>query len=130
MRSLLQPRYRIEQLRIDDEEGIAMWNLDEFAAEFGHKIYRVFPIFVVLVEGELAAYYYAQARVAIYPAVHPGKFTPRSFLSVGQTIVAASKKVFGNPLWIVDRKTPVLTPEHLRKVFLIRQNVDMYEVPD
>ena len=119
---------QIEQIRIDDELGIATYNLDGFAQEFGHEIKRVFPIFLVFVDGQLSAYYYAQGQVVIYPAVNPRLFTPRSFHYVGRTIVAASKKVFGHPLWIVSKDTPVLTESLLSKVFLRKLAVDTYEV--
>jgi hypothetical protein len=45
------------------QKGIVMYNLDDFGAEFSCKILRVFPIFLVFLDGELSAYYYAQAQV-------------------------------------------------------------------
>jgi hypothetical protein len=123
-------RYHVELYRLDDEEGVRMWNLDAFAAEFGHEIKRIFPIFVVLVDGELSAYYYAQPHVVIYPAVHPKHFSPRSFYEVAKTIVDASKRTFGNPLWVVDRSSQITDPELLRKIHLVPSGVDLYEVPE
>jgi hypothetical protein len=122
-------RYKIEQLRIDDEQGIEAWNLDAFAKECGHLLNRVFPIFVVLVDGTLSAFYYAQPHVCIYPTVHPQLFTPRSFYEVAKVIVDVSKMTFGNPIWLVDPETS-LTPEILHKVHLVRAPLVVYTVPD
>lgn len=124
-----QPRYKIEQLRIDDEKGIAMWNLDAFGAEFGHKIARVFPIFLVFIDGELSAYYYAQPQVCIYPAVHP-KLSPRTVYEVGKVLVAATKQVFGNPLWIADEDTPLADPARAKKFGLNFQRVHVFETDE
>jgi hypothetical protein len=125
-----KPRYRIEQIRLDDEDGIRMWDLDNFAAEFGHEVHRVFPIFLVLVDGELSAYYYAQPQVCIYPAVHPAKFTRRALYEVSKVVVSASKQVFGNPLWLIEQGSPAELPAMLRKVYLYRTPLRVYEVPE
>jgi hypothetical protein len=133
MRTIQQPKsgaYRIELLRIDDDLGIRMWNLDGFAAEFGHQIRRIFPIFIVMVDGTLSAYYYAQPQVCIYPAVHPAHFTPRSFYEVGRLIVSASKMNFGNPLWLIDSESEMNQPELLEKVFLFETDLRVYQTPD
>jgi hypothetical protein len=127
---LSKPRYQIEQIRLDDEDGVRMWNLDNFAAEFGHEVHRVFPIFLVLVDGELSAYYYAQPQVCIYPAVHPAKFTRRALYEVAKVIVSASKQVFGNPLWLIEKDSPAELPVMLRKVHLYRTPLRVYEVPE
>jgi hypothetical protein len=123
-------RYQIELLRIDNEAEIAMWNLDSFAAEFGHAIRRIFPIFLVMIDGTLSAYYYAQPQVCIYPAVHPAHFTPRSFYEVGRVIVSASKMNFGNPLWLVEEGSPLERAELLEKVHLIKTPLRVYQTPD
>lgn len=125
-----KPRYQIELLRIDDEQGLQMWGLDAFAQEFGHRIRRIFPIFIVLVDGNLSAYYYAQGQVCIYPAVHPKYFTPRSFYEVSKIIVSASKMNFGNPLWLIDSESSMDRPELLEKVFLNQTTLRVYQTPD
>ena len=122
--------YEIELLRLDNEQDLVMWNLDNFAAEFGHTIRRIFPIFIVLVDGTLSAYYYAQPQVCIYPAVHPKHFTPRSFYEVGKVIVSASKMTFGNPLWLIDSESTMDRPELLEKVFLNQTTLRVYQTPD
>jgi hypothetical protein len=129
VQTLRKPRYQIEQLRIDDEGGIEMWNLDAFAAEFGHRIERVFPIFLVFIDGILTAYYYAQPQVCIYPAIHPNLITRRSYYEVGSVVVAAAKQVFGNPLWIIADDSPV-KPDMLAKVGLKKIAVHAYETED
>lgn len=126
---IMKHRHDVELLRLDDEHDIHMWRLDDFAHEFGHRVHRVFPIFIVLVDGTLSAYYYAQPHVCIYPAVHPERFTPRSFYEVAKTIVAASKRSFGNPLWMIGEDTPFLTTELLEKIHLHRSPTTVYEVP-
>jgi hypothetical protein len=122
-------RHKIEQLRIDDEQGIEMWNLKAFAKECGHLLNPIFPIFIVLVDGTLSAFYYAQPHVCIYPTVHPNLLTPRGFYEVAKVIVDASKMTFGNPVWLVDSETG-LSPEMLRKVHLEAAPLAAYIVPD
>ena len=107
-----------------------MWDLDNFADEFDHQIARIFPIFLILVDGELSAYYYAQPQVCIYPAVHPEKFTRRSFYEVSKVVVDASKQVFGNPLWLIERNSPANIPELLRKVHLYHTPLEVYQIPE
>jgi hypothetical protein len=123
-------RYKIEQIRVDDEQGVKMWNLDQFAWGCGHVLTRIFPIFIVLVDGTLSAFYYAQPQVVIYPTTaHPKDWTPRQFYEVSKLVVDVSKRTFGNPLWLVDEQTG-LDPELLRKVHLVRQPLTVYQVPD
>jgi hypothetical protein len=123
-------RYKIEQVRIDDMEGVQKWNLEHFAAEFGHTIEPVFPIFAVFVDGELACYYYAQPQVCLYPAIHPGRMTPRMIYEVGKVIVAAAKRIFGNPLWMIEEHSPANRPVFLRRLFLRRTKLRVYETDD
>lgn len=124
-------RYQIEVERIDSEDQIKMWNLDQFATEFDHPpLRRIFPIFAVFVDGNLSAYFYAQPQVCIYPAVHPAHFTPRSFYEVGKVIVSASKLNYGNPLWLIDSESSMDRPELLEKVFLNQTTLRVYQTPD
>jgi hypothetical protein len=127
----LKARHQIELERLDEEREIAMWNLDGFAQEFGHgPIRRIFPIFIVLVDGALSAYFYAQPQVCIYPAVHPKHFSPRSFYEVGKVVVSASKVNFGNPLWLIDSESSMDRPELLEKVHLLKTSLRVYQTPD
>jgi hypothetical protein len=133
MRTIRQPKrstYHIEMIRLDDDQAIRMWNLDAFAAEFGHEIRRIFPIFIVLVDGTLSAYFYAQPQVCIYPAVHPAHFNPRMFYEVGRIIVGATKMNFGNPLWLIDSESDLNRPELLEKVYLLETGLRVYQTPD
>jgi hypothetical protein len=123
-------RYKIEQVRVDDWQGVEKWNLDRFAREFGHQIAPVFPIFLVFIDGTLSAYYYAQPQVCIYPAVHPELICPRSLYEVGKVVVAASKQVFGNPLWLIEEGSPGEQPEMLKKLRLGRTALRVYEVEE
>jgi hypothetical protein len=123
-------RYKIEQVRIDDWHGVQMWKLDSFAAEFGHKIEPVFPIFLVFVDGVLTCYYYAQPQVCIYPAIHPERATPRMFYECGKVLVAALKQSFGNPLWLIERDAPAGQPGMLRKLGLNSTNLRIYETDE
>lgn len=127
---LKRPRYQIELLRIDNEHEIKMWNLDRFAAEFGHEIRSIFPIFIVLIDGTLSAYFYAQPQICIYPACHPAHFTPRSLYEVGKVVVSASKVNFGNPLWLIDSESTMDRAELLEKVHLIKTSLRVYQTPD
>lgn len=131
MKSILtKPRYKIEQVRIDDMDGVEKWGLERFAAEFGHRIAPVFPIFLVFVDGALVCYYYAQPQVCIYPAAHPDLVTPRIFYEGGKVLVAAAKKVFGNPLWMIEAGAPGDDPGMMKKLRLNRTTLRVYETDE
>lgn len=125
-----RPRYKIEQLRIDSWEEVQKWQLDRYAAEFGHKVEPVFPIFLVFVDGTLTMYYYAQPQVCIYPAIHPDLANPRMFYECGKILVAAVKQSFGNPLWLIEAGAPGDEPEMLRKLRLNRTTLRVYETDE
>jgi hypothetical protein len=124
----LRHHHRIQQFRVDDAQGIEMWNLAQFARECGTEIAADFPIFLVFVDGELVAYYYAYPSVSIWPTVHPDRLSPRAFYEVGKTIVAASKCAFGNPLWLIDSESKLSAPEILSKVGLYKPPLSVYRV--
>lgn len=131
MKTLIpKPRYKIEQVRIDDMHGVEMWQLDRFAAEFGHKLEPVFPIFLVFIDGVLTCYYYAQPQVCIYPAIHPDLATPRMFYECGKVLVAAVKQSFGNPLWLIETGAPGDQPAMLKKLRLNRTTLRVYETDE
>jgi hypothetical protein len=125
-----KPRYKIEQIRIDDWKSVEKWQLDRFAAEFGHKIRPVFPIFLVFGNGVLCGYYYAQPQVCIYPAFHPDLVTPRMFYEGGKVLVAATKQVFGNPLWMIEEGAPGDQPGVMEKLHAHRTPLRVYEVDE
>jgi hypothetical protein len=122
------PRQKISQIRIDNEEGIFMWGLDELAKESKVEVVPVFPIFVVLVDERPIAYYYAQPQVVIRPTVSPDALSPREFYEVAKVVIATSKRVFGNPLWLIDDKSVLANPELLAKLGLSDLPLKPFEV--
>lgn len=111
-------RHAVQQYRIDDEDGIALWELRAFAQECGHKLEPIFPIFAVTIDGKLGAFYYATPQVVIRPTIHPNLLTAREFYDAATMVVWATKRAFLNPIWIVDEKSPLATPELLTKIGL------------
>jgi hypothetical protein len=104
-----------------------MWGLDRLARECGAEISHCFPIFVVLVDGTPAAYYYASAHVTIRPTVHPNLMSPRAFLETAKLVIAVSKRTFNLPLWLIDSKSQLSDTELLAKVGLLRQDLTVWE---
>lgn len=105
-----------------------MWGLDELAKESQVEISPAFPIFVVLLNNEPIAYYYATPQVVIRPTVAPNVMTHREFYEVAKMVVATTRQVFGNPLWLVDDKSKLASPSLLAKVGLKHQALQAFEV--
>jgi hypothetical protein len=122
------PRQNISQVRIDNEEGILMWGLDDLAKESKVEVTPVFPIFVVLVNDRPIAYYYAQPQVVIRPTVSPDALSPREFYEVAKVVIATTKRIFGNPLWLIDDKSVLANPELLAKLGLNDLPLKPFEV--
>ena len=122
------PRQKIEQFRIDSLADAELWSLPGLAEQCGTKISPVFPIFVVLADGEPVAYYYATPQVVVRPTVHPDAMTPREFYEVAKVVIAISKKHFAYPLWLVDPKSHLALPDLLAKLGLMHKDLKVFEV--
>jgi hypothetical protein len=119
-------KHSVEQYRIDNPAGIDTWRLDQFARECGTKIGPVFPIFVVLTDGRLSAYFYAQPVVSIRPTVGP-EWDPRAFYETARKVIRGSQEMFYNPLWLIDTQSKLANDKWLGKVGLKRQALSVWE---
>ena len=122
------PRQKIEQFRIDNEASAELWGLPGLAKDSGSNLVNAYPIFVVLADGKPIAFYYATPQVVIRPTVHPDALSPREFYEIAKLVIAASKRVFSNPLWLVDPKSELASPKLLAKLGLIHQDLEVFEV--
>jgi len=121
-------KHSIEQYRIDNENGIDTWRLDQFAEQCGTKIVPVFPIFIVLTDGQLSAFYYAKPVISITPNVAPEELfeSPRAFYQTAKAIVWYTRN-FGSPLWLVGEDSKLANPKLLSKVGLTRRPLTVWE---
>jgi hypothetical protein len=103
-----------------------MWGLDQLAKDCGTTVEPQFPIFVVMVNGKVAAYYYAHPHVTIRPTVHPSLMTPREFLETASLVIAVSKRAFSDPLWLIDQNSKLANPEILGRVGLQKEDLAIY----
>jgi hypothetical protein len=122
------PRKKIEQFRIDNEYTAEMWGLPGLARAAGTEFSPVFPIFVVLLGGKPVGYYYATPHVVVRPTVPPDLMTRREFYEVAKTVIAVSRRSFGNPLWFVDPKSDLASPDLLSKLGLMHKDLEVFEV--
>jgi hypothetical protein len=113
---------------VDAPGQLKLDTIKEFEKECGTKIEPEFPIFLVFVDSELKAYYYVSQSVVIWPTVHPGKMNPRAFYEMAKTVVAGTKRVFGNPLWMNEPSSQLDNPDLMRKVGLSRCPLSVYKV--
>lgn len=119
-------KHHVQQYRIDTEGGLETWKMQDFAHECGTKIEPIFPIFIVLTDGHLSAYYYAQPVVSIRPTVAP-EWEPRAFYETAKVIINASEKMFSNPLWLIDPNSTLANQKWLGKVGLERKSLTVWE---
>jgi hypothetical protein len=119
-------RHQVQQFRIDNWAAVKHWYLDKFAKACGHEIQKDFPIFLVLVDGEAAAFYYASPHVCIWPTVHPDVMSPRAFLETARLVVATTKRTFCNPLWFIDPASVLSDPALLERVGLTKREVAVF----
>lgn len=119
-------KHTIEQYRIDHEGGLETWKLEQFAQECGTKIGPIFPIFVVLTDGKLSAYFYAQPVVSIRPTVAPD-WDPKAFYETAKAVIRGSQQMFYNPLWLIDPESKLANDKWLGKVGLKRQSLSVWE---
>ena len=88
--------------RLDTEEQVKAWKLDEFSATFGHTVERQFPIWIGTMDGKLAAYAYLHSHVVCYPAITPS-LSPREFYELAWNWFAQLKQAYGDPLIVVSQ---------------------------
>lgn len=122
-------RHCVQQFRLDDEDDFELWNLRAFAKDCEHELRPVFPIFVVLVDGELIAFYYARPQVTIRPTVAPEhRFTPRQFHDAAISVICSTARVFGEPLWLISPQSKLANPAMLSKLGLSHRSLSVFEV--
>lgn len=76
--------------------------LEAFAQSFGHTFPETFPIDLAYVHGELKGYYQVTEHAVIYPALHPGKTSPRDFYRLFTHLMGAYRQRYGNPWMVTD----------------------------
>jgi hypothetical protein len=124
----IKRRHLVTQMRIEAPEVIEMRSLQEFAEECHTKIEPKFPLFLVFVDGQLVAFYYASPHVCIHPTVHPSRMSPRAFYEAARAIGAATVKTWGNPVWHIESSSKLNNPALLSKVGLMVRPLAVYEV--
>lgn len=121
----MTPQIAIETLNSDAE--IQGWQLDQFAAEFGHEVPRLFPIHVFFIDGEMAAFLHNRPRMCCYPAFHD-KLTPRQFFVLAGSMAVNAKATWGDPLIIRPADQVQFTDRLLEKVYMRPAPYNFYEV--
>lgn len=85
--------------RPEDAERVGLAAL---ARSFGHAPPRVYPIDLVRVGGEPKGYFVVQDQVVIYPALHPGRLSPRETVEVFRHAARAYRQRYGDPYLRLD----------------------------
>lgn len=122
----MRHRHNIQVFRIDNWAGVRLWYLDKFARDCGTEIARDFPIFVVLVDGAPAGFYYASPHVCIWPTVHPDSLSPRAFYETAKLVIASTKQTFCNPLWFIDPQSQLSDRTVLERVGLVEHDLAVF----
>jgi hypothetical protein len=116
--------------KVCNELDIIHWNLDEFAASFPKPeiVARIFPIWVLLVDGKLVGWFHSHAQTLIYFTLHPETFSPRTFYGVARSMNGSFKAVWGDPLLVTNPGE--FSDRLLSKVYLEKFPHDLYKIRD
>ena len=112
---------------IDAPGQLKLDTIKEFEKECGTKIEPEFPIFLVFVDSKLVGYYYLSQSVVVWPTVAKGRMSPREFYEMAKTVVAGTKRVFANVLWMNEIGGELDDPNLMRKVGLVRTQLSLYK---
>lgn len=123
----MRSAHHIRQIRIDSAEALDVALIREFAEDCGIEILPRFPLWIVFVDGQPAAFYYAAQQVCIYPTVHPTRMSPRAFYEAACAIASATQDKYGNPVWLIDEHSKLNVPAILKKVGLLAKALAVYE---
>lgn len=116
----------IDQHTVTIERRDDVDSVREFAASFNHYI-EFTPVHLINLDGRTIGYLEMKPHMVVYPALHPGLFTPRIFHEVGWKVVDALKRSFGDP-WILESPQAVLGPRRMAHIGLKPLRFNVYEV--
>jgi len=111
----------------NNEKDLQRWDIDKLARELtGKDLQRVFPVFLILHEGELRGYFQTVQQLVIYPALHPDKMSPREFLKISRSLVTEVKRMSGNPIYMLCGIAEKLGAKNMRRVRLKKAEETAY----
>jgi len=112
--------------QLSNESDILKWDLDRFAASFGHAVSRIFPIWIAHIDGKLVCYCHLHPHLIAYPAIHPD-ISPRDFYRLALTWFSKIKSEYGDPLVAVSQPA---TERLFSKVGLKPFTKELYQIGD
>ena len=121
MKDLPPEKTDISLIRCENEKDLLRWDLDRLARELtGKEVVRMFPVYLIFYRGELRGYFQAIQQLVVYPALHPDKMSPRTFLKLTRSLIAEFKRMSGNPLFLLCDHALKLGEKNMRRIRLKR----------
>jgi hypothetical protein len=91
----------ISLVRCETEKDLLQWDVDGLARSMGNKsVERLFPIYLIFLNGRLRGYFHAVQQLVVYPALHPDKMSPREFIKLARSLITEFKRMSGNPIFM------------------------------
>jgi hypothetical protein len=117
----------ISLVRCNNERDLVRWDLDTIGQELtGKAIPRLFPIYLVFYQGQLCGYFQTVQQLVIYPAIHPDRLSPRTFVKVVRSLASEMKRFAGNPLFLLCEKAQQLGPRRMKMIRLKKADETAY----
>lgn len=112
-------KQEISLITVNNEKELLRYNVDQLAQRlFKEDVERRFPIYLVLNKGELKGFFHAAQQTVVYAALHPELMSPHEFVEVSRTLITETKRMAGNPIFMLCDKGPRASERLLKKVRL------------
>ena len=117
----------ISLIRINNEKEMRKWNVDALSQElWGNDVPRRYPVYLVFNYGKPVGYFLAIEQTVIYPALHPERISPREFIKIVRSLATESKRLLGEPLYMLCNKEAALGSKNMRRVRLKKAEETAY----
>lgn len=104
----------ISIITVANEKDIVKYGVDELSMELtGQNIQRVFPIYLVVYEGQIQGCLHAVQQLVIYPAFRTGKMRPAYFIRMVANLIREFKRMAANPIFMACSEIDKMSPRHL-----------------
>lgn len=117
----------ISLIRINNEKEMRKWNVDVLSRElWGDDCPRRYPVYLVFHHGEPVGYFLAIQQMVIYPALHPERTSPRTFMKIARSLATEVKRMTGNPLFMLCKKDAEFGAKNMKRIRLKKADENAY----
>jgi hypothetical protein len=117
----------ISLIRINNEKEMRRWGVDLLSRDlWGGDCPRQYPVYVIFHHGKPVGYFLTIQQMVVYPAMHPGRISPREFLKITRSLVSEFKRMTGNPIFMLCKKDAEFGEKNMRRVRLKRAEENAY----